>query len=83
MVITETWLSSEMESTDVTPEGYSCFRKDRCTGYYAPWTYQISNRGGVLILAKNNLNPMPYSEGDVEAEIIWISINPNPSLTYG
>ena len=45
-------------------------------------TYINTNRGGTLILVKRSLNPDEESTGDIEAEIIWITINPIPSISW-
>ena len=82
VVITETWLTSDVNDTEFTPDGYCCFRKDRDILNYSPRTYQKSDRGGVLILVKSALNPVSYNEGQVDAEIIWVQINPRPGLLW-
>ena len=39
-------------------------------------------RGGVLIMVKANLNPTPYEEGNVDADILWIMISLQPNVTW-
>jgi hypothetical protein len=39
-------------------------------------------RGGVLILCKDNLNPSLFKEAEVDSEILWITIDPHPRVSY-
>ena len=47
--ITETWLYNEIEDSEISVEGYTVFHKDREKG-------EKLRGGGVMILAKNELN---------------------------
>ena len=82
LVITETWLDENVLNSEFTPNNYSCFRKDRKLSFYTPGTYVQENRGGVMILVKNNLHPTLYQDGEVDAEIIWVRINPLPNISW-
>ena len=82
VIITETWLDPEILDSEFTPDGYKVFRKDRDINIYPIGTYQAKNRGGVLILVKAELNPVKEPNGDVDAEIIWIRINPVPKVSW-
>ena len=33
-----------------------------------------------LLLVKKNPNPVIYTEADVDAEIVWVTLNPHPNL---
>ena len=49
---------------------------------YSGGTYVQDNRGGILLLIKNNLNPIIFTEADVEAEILWVTLNLHPRLSW-
>ena len=78
--ITESWLDSSVDSNEFTMDDYLCFRKDRSLDFYEEGTYKEAARGGVLLLVKRNLNPVLYTKGDVEAEVIWCKVYPNPKV---
>ena len=82
LVVTETHFNEDVLNSEFCPPGYVCFRKDRKLHFYTEGTYTQSNRGGVLILVKSFLNPTPYTEGDVDAEILWVNINPQPKVSW-
>lgn len=67
--ITETWLYNEIEDSEISVEGYTVFRKDREKG-------DKSRGGGVMILAKNELNMSIREEIAVKnfPESIWCEI---------
>ena len=79
--ISETWLSDDIMDAEFTPDGYVCFHKDRKLSYYHEGCYTLEDRGGVLLLVKSNLNPTPYEYGDVDAEIVWVEIHPDPKTS--
>ena len=81
-VVTETWFNKDVRDAEFTPSGYNVFRKDRDIHFYTEGTYVEEARGGVLILCKTNLNPELYNDGEMDAEILWISINPHPKVRY-
>ena len=74
VAITETFLDESISSTEFTPEGFQCFRKDRNINFYRPGTYVDSNRGGVLLLVRSDLNPILSESSKVEAELLWVNI---------
>ena len=82
VVVTETWFDNDIQDSEYTPDGYVSFRRDRNIDFYSPGTYKVSDRGGVLILVKDILHPTRYTDADVEAEILWISINPHPTTSW-
>ena len=45
------------------------------------YIYTQNERGGVLLLVKHFLNPLIYTEADVDAEIVWVTLNPHPNLS--
>ena len=63
--ISETWHSGDIMDAEFTPEG----------------CYTLEDRGGVLIRVKSNLNPTSYEYGDVDAEIVWVEIHPDPKTS--
>ena len=69
-----TIVSGTISDTEFTTGGYTTFRKDRGITNYTSGTYVQNNRGGVLLLIKNYLNPTIYTDADVEAEIIWVTL---------
>ena len=82
LVITETHFDCNVLDSEFKPQDYQVFRKDRKLEFYTEGTYSQLDRGGVLILVKSFLNPVPYDKGDVDAEILWITINPRPRVTW-
>ena len=81
IAISETWLDESVADSEFTPDGYSCFRKDRSLNFYPEGTYSVQARGGVAILVSNSLNPTRNVELDTDAELIWVNIQPNDSTT--
>ena len=79
VTITETWFHAAITDQEFTPPGYTSFRKDRDTRYYTEGTYSRDSRGGVCIMVKNELKPVPLNVGKVDAEILWIQIFPTPT----
>ena len=75
ITITETFLTDDVKKEEFCPPNYIPFRKDRVLSDYPEGTYKNPARGGVLILVKGSLNPEP-ANNSVDAEIIWIKINP-------
>jgi hypothetical protein len=73
--ISETWLDETVQDAEFTPDDYVCFRKDRKLHFYHEGCYKQEHHGGVLLLVKANLNPTPYHQGDVDAEISWVKIH--------
>ena len=82
LVVTETYLDATIKNSEFTPPGYQCFRKDRELEFYTEGTYQQLNRGGVMIMVKSFLNPVPYERGEVGAEMVWITISPRPNISW-
>ena len=82
LVITETWFSDAVTDNEFTPPDYICFRKDRKLHYYTEGTYKQESRGGVLLLVKNYLHPTLYTQGDCDAEILWVQINPRTNIRW-
>ena len=80
IAISETWLDKEVMSSEFTPEGYITYRKDRNIKDYTEGTYVQSDRGGVLIMLKGELNPHDIVD-DIEAEMLWLSITPYKDTT--
>lgn len=78
--VTETWLDKNVSDHEFLPDGYTVFRKDRDISFYQEGTYSASDRGGVLILVKNNLNPVIVHE-EVQAELCWINVTPVTNVT--
>ena len=83
--ITETWFNSQIQDNEFTPDGYSCFRKDRKLSFYTEGTYQQEARGGVCTIIKNSLKPILFSTGEADAEILWVKIQTghNGTATIG
>ena len=82
IAVTETWLDASISDSEFTPQGYATFRKDRNINYYAANTYRNENRGGVLMMVKSELNATRYTRAEVNAEIMWIQINPHPKAEW-
>ena len=80
LVITETWFDEGVLDSEFTDDNYCTFRKDRKLTFYSPGTYKVESRGGVLLMIKKYLLPVPYTPGDVDAEILWVQITPRPNI---
>ena len=74
IAITETFLDKSIDENEFTPQGFKAFRKDRVTAHYRDGTYVDQNRGGVLLLIKEDLNPDEHPASSVKAELLWVSI---------
>ena len=61
---TETWLKPDTSTSEIFPEGYTVFRRDRTTG----------DRGGILFACKNNIIVTERKEFSSEAEMLWHQI---------
>lgn len=61
---TESWLKTDMQHKEVFPDGYTYYRKDRC-----------SLAGGVFILVHNSLVSSVQTEWDTNCEILWCKIH--------
>ena len=75
LAITETFLDKSISDNEFTPQGYKAFRKDRVTAHYRDGTYVDQNRGGVLLLIKDDLNPDQHPASSVEAELLWVTVD--------
>ena len=82
VAVTETFLDSSIDDAEFTPQGYKSFRKDRDISWYKKGTYVEKNRGGVLLLIKEELNPASHPASNVEAEILWVSTSINPQTDW-
>ncbi|XP_072022667.1 uncharacterized protein [Amphiura filiformis] len=65
---TETWIDSNVESSELFPSNYQVIRKDR-TVYSDGKVY-----GGVLIAIKNDIIALHRVDLDTECEIVWAQI---------
>ena len=63
---TESWLSPDMASSEVFPEGYHSFRADRKS--------KVKRSGGVLILVKNSLIYTEQLQFQTNCEIPWVKL---------
>ena len=78
--ISETWFNSSVRNSEFVPEGYQCFRQDRELKFHPEGTYTQQGHGGVVLIAKNNLKPVEFKEGSVNAEIVWCTISPHDNI---
>lgn len=64
ILVTETWLKPDISNSECIPDNYTAYRKDRLgrTG------------GGVLIAVRNDIIATHLEYLDVDAELIWISL---------
>lgn len=64
ILVTETWLKPDIGNSECIPDNYTAYRKDRLgrTG------------GGVLIAVRNDIITTHLEYLDVDAELIWISL---------
>lgn len=75
IIITETWLLSVHEDSEIFDNDWNIFRKDR---------YQCTTRGGgVLIAIRKSLasSPVPVHIPD-EVEQVWMRLSINSHYTY-
>ena len=82
IAITEAWLFSDIADSEFTPPHHTCFRKYRRIHVYTPGTYTVEDRGGVPILIKDNLNPTLFIPGNADADILWVTISPQPNIQW-
>ena len=82
LAITETFLDDQISDSEFQPQGYAVFRKDRNINFYCEGTYVDNNRGGVLLLIKEELNPTLHPASNVEAELLWVNISLNPKTDW-
>ena len=61
---TETWLSKDIKSSELFPDSYTVYRKDR----------DGTKGGGVLIAVKDNIKSSVVTELNSEAEILWVQL---------
>ena len=59
------WLKPDIPNSDIIPDYFSVYRKDRPGG---------ERGGGVLIAVNNNLLSSVCTELDTECEILWVKI---------
>jgi hypothetical protein len=75
VAITETWLTSDVHDCEVTIEGYSVFRKDRCE-------VRASKGGGVLLYVKENICAFVHDDlNKLKSESLWIQLQLTPKST--
>ena len=67
--ITETWLNSSVENSEIFESGYSVFRRDRETS-----ASKKQDGGGVLIALRQEYQAVLHPDWQSEAEDIWVSI---------
>ena len=78
LAISETFLASCVNDSEITIPGYVLFRKDRNLDYYNG-IYSRETRGGVLAYIKGDLNPTVSELNCVSAELLWLNIYPSIS----
>ena len=64
---TETHLDPTVNSSELFPDSYAIFRKDR-------WFGKNTKRGGVLIALKNDIIGTHRIDLDTDCELIWVTI---------
>ena len=50
--------------------------------FYTPVTYTVEDRGGVLLLIKDNLNPTLFVPDNADAEILRVTISPQTNIQW-
>ena len=65
----ESWLDNSIINSEVFPEGYNAYRKDRNI-----------NGGGVFILIKDHYNSKLMSLPEFECELLWITVKVKNSV---
>ena len=58
------------------------FQKGKKTKNFSPNTYTTEDKDVILLLIKNNLNPTPFTPGDTDVEILWVTISPHPNIKW-
>ena len=79
VAVTETWFDNTISDTEFAKFGYTAFRQDRKLDFYTEGTFIREDRGGALLLIKEELHPIVYDNGREEAELIWCQIHPRES----
>ena len=62
---TESWLDSTIDSSEIFPDSYNVFRKDRGSNIQG---------GGVFVAIHNKFSSSPVEELNTDTEIIWAKI---------
>ena len=63
---TESWLSPDIESSEIFPEGYHSFHADRKSN--------VKRIGGVFILVRNSLICTEQPQFQTNCEILWVKV---------
>ena len=81
IIINETWLKSNIKSSEIFPHGYKVFRLDRCAATHPfdplqPKKFR-TNGGGVLIAHRDNLaiSSYKFEKFSTQAEVLSVVIN--------
>ncbi|KAF4524974.1 hypothetical protein B566_EDAN008036 [Ephemera danica] len=62
--ICETWLSSDIADSEILPDKYTIYRKDRPN----------NRHGGVILAVNSELNSTRVTDFDTDAEVVWCSL---------
>src|SRR5271170_8008882 len=66
--ITETWLSEEISNSEIFPNSYSVYRRDR---------HAQTNGGGVIIAVSNSISNFSIQHDEPDCELVWCCIEPS------
>lgn len=71
--LTETWLQSNIHSSELFDESFSVYRSDR------KLSQSVQGGGGVLVALKNSISSIriPQWENEIPFENVWLKINTN------
>lgn len=73
LIGTESWLNSDINSSEYLPESYTIYRKDRLRNPY----------GGTFIAVKSSISSMEVNPTNSDNELVWIKVdNINSSPVY-
>ena len=70
ILLTETWLCSDIDTSDLLDDRYIVFRKDRDST-----TSSCKRGGGVLVAVKKCFSATLITANDMGLECLWISID--------
>ena len=72
VVGTESWLTPEIQNSEIFPPGYNVYRKDRKTGKKADGMKECG--GGVFLMVSTRYISIELTELDTDCELVWAQV---------
>ncbi len=74
LCVSESWLDSNVQDSEIEFAGYKVFWRDRNLGDFPEGTYSMTDRGGILTLVKE--------KRDFGTESLWVQLEPPGSHPF-